>query len=156
MARRLSAFAALLVFSALAHAQQAPAVGDQPVKPLPAAALAPPAKTDVKTQVATLSAKGLFVGDQLTEVARKKLAELVIDAIGRRVEIALIVPSGPWNLDGSGADERDLTPRRIDAVKRYLVERGVEPRRLVVESRIDQKLKEPQLEVQVLTRPGGD
>lgn len=148
----------LLLLASAAWAQTpAPAAkGDQPVKPVPAAALAPPAKTDAKSQLASLSAKGLFVGDQLSETARKKLAELVIDAIGRRVEVAFIVPTGPWNLEGSGSDERDLTPKRLEAVKRYLIERGVPPRQLVVESRVDAKLKEPRLDVQVVTRPGGD
>lgn len=137
-------------------AQPAPTKAEQPVKPLPTAALAPPAKSETKSQLASLPAKGLFVGDQLSEAAKKKLAELVIDAIGRRVEVAFIVPTGPWNAEGSGADERDLTPKRIEAVKRYMVERGVPQRQLVVESRIDNKIKEPRLDVQVVTRPGGD
>jgi OOP family OmpA-OmpF porin len=147
---------ALLVSAGGLGAQPATAKGEQPVKPVPAAALAPPARSDTKSQYATLPAKGLFVGDQLSDAAKKKLAELVIDTIGRRVEVAFIVPTGPWNAEGSGADERDLTPKRIEAVKRYMIERGVAPRQLVVESRIDGKIKEPRLDVQVVTRPGGD
>jgi OOP family OmpA-OmpF porin len=151
----------LFATSAVAWAQStagpaAAAKGDQPVKPVPAAALAPPAPGAIQSQLASLPAKGLFVGDQLSDAAKKKLAELVIDAIGRRVEVAFIVPTGPWNAEGGGTDERDLTPKRLEAVKRYMLDRGVPPRQLVVESRIDAKLREPRLDVQVVTRPGGD
>jgi OOP family OmpA-OmpF porin len=67
--------------------------------------------------------------------------------------VALIVPTGPWNLDGGGSDERNLTPARLEAVKRFLTQRGVAPHRIYVESRIDAKLKEPRLDVQIVGRP---
>ena len=52
--------------------------------------------------------------------------------------------------------ERDLTPARLQAVRRFLSQRGVDPGRIFVESRIDAKLKEPQLTVQMVGRPATD
>ena len=129
------------------------ATGDQPVKPLrPDAA----ASTGVKTQTTSLPAHGLFDGDKLSPTARQQLTELIIDAIGLQVEVALVVPTGPWRTDASGRDERDLTPARLEAVRRFLAERGVDPKRIFVESRIDEKIKEPRLDVQVVGRPAND
>ena len=66
------------------------------------------------------------------------------------------MPTGPWNLDGSGKDERDLTAARLEAVKRFLHDRGVDPKRIYVESRIDEKIREPRLDLQILGRPAND
>lgn len=110
----------------------------------------------VKTQSTSLPARGLFEGDRLSPYARQRLAELIVNAIGLQVEVALIVPTGPWNLDGTGKDERDLTPARLEAVKKFLHDRGVDPKKVYVESRVDDKLKEPRLDVQILGRPQGD
>jgi len=131
----------------------AAATGDRPVQPL---AAAPAASTSAATRTTSLPAHGLFDGDKLSATARQKLTELVIDAIGLQIEVALVVPTGPWRTDGSGRDERDLTPARLDAVKRFLAERGVDPKRIFVESRIDEKIKEPRLDVQVVGRPAND
>jgi len=139
----------LLSLSAAAQA----AGGEVPVKPLPPA---PAASSAITPRTASLPAKGMFQGEQLTDSARQRLTELILDAIGLQVEVALIVPSGPWNLDGSGKDERDLTPARLDAVKRFLTQRGVAPHRIYVESRIDAKLKEARLDVQIVGRPAVD
>src|SRR6185436_13638150 len=65
--------------------------GDQPVRPLPAA---PAPKTDAQTKSASLPARGLFDGDKLSPLARQKLTDLVIDAIGLQVDVALVVPTG--------------------------------------------------------------
>lgn len=113
---------------------------------------ATPPPAEVKTQATSLPARGLFEGDRLSAYARQRLAELIVNAIGLHVEVALIVPTGPWNVDGSGKDERDLTPARLEAVKRFLQDRGVDPKKTYVESRIDDKLKEPRLDVQILGR----
>ena len=115
----------------------------------------PPA-AGVQSQATSLPARGLFEGDRLSAHARQRLAELIVNAIGLQVEVALIVPTGPWNVDGSGRDERDLTPARLEAVKRFLQERGVDPKKTYVESRIDDKLKEPRLDVQILGRSTPD
>ena len=63
------------------------------------------------------------------------------------------MPTGPWQIDGSGKDERDLTEARLAAVRKFLSDRGVEAKRIFVESRIDAKLKEPRLDVQLIGRP---
>ena len=138
-----------LLISAAAQA----AGGEIPVKPLQPA---PAASSAFTPRTSSLPAKGLFNGDQLTDSARQKLTDLILDAIGLQVDVALIVPTGPWNLDGSGKDERDLTPARLEAVKRFLTQRGVAPHRIYVESRIDAKLKEPRLDVQIVGRPAVD
>lgn len=146
--------AALLVAGA-ATAQTAPRApaGEQRVQPLP-----PAANQDDKTRVrsASLPARGLFVGEQLSATARERLTELIIEASGLDVEVALVVPTGPWQIDGSGAGERDLTPARLNAVRRFLAERGVDPKRIFVESRIDEKIKEPRLDLQLVGRPGAN
>ena len=83
------------------------ASGDQPVRPLPQASA--PAKTEIQERKTSLPAKGLFVGDQLSAAAKDKLTELILNALGLHVQVALVVPTGPWQIDGSGKDERDLT-----------------------------------------------
>ena len=143
-----------LFWAASAVLSPASAAGaEQPVKALPAAAAASSSATG---RSASLPAHGLFEGDQLSAAARQRLAELVIDAIGLQVEVALVVPTGPWKIDGSGRDERDLTPARLDAVKRYLAQRGIDPKHIYVESRTDEKIREPRLDVQLVGRPAND
>jgi OOP family OmpA-OmpF porin len=110
----------------------------------------------LKTRTTSLPAKGLFVGDQLSPLARERLTEFIVDVAGLRVEVVLVVPTGPWQLDGSGRDERDLTPARLQSVKRFLAGRGVQPNRIFVESRIDSTIKEPRLDVQTITRGAVD
>ena len=86
------------------------------------------------------------------DVAKAKLSELVVDALGLDVEVALVMPVGPWQLVPGGQDENQLSPARLQAVRKFLVERGVEPKRIFVESRIDPKLKEPRLDFQMVGR----
>ena len=155
-----AALAALPAAPAAAQAGAAPrpqpapaAAGEQPVRPLPPQ---PAARTDVVTRNASLPARGLFDGDRLTPAARAQLTDLVIDAIGRHVEMALLVPTGPWRTEGGARDERDLTPARIEALRSFLVERGIDRRRIYVESRIDNRLAEPRLDVQIVDRPAAD
>ena len=139
----------------LAAAALQAAPGDQPVKPLPPAA---ETKTVIKTQTRSLPARGLFQGDRLTESARMQLSDLIVDAVGQEVEVALLVPTGPWKIDETGtiSDERTLTPARLEAVKRFLTERGVDAKKIYVESRTDEKIKEPRLDVQIVSRPAAD
>lgn len=147
---RLVATALMLAAASL---QAAPS--DLAVKPVPAAA---ESRTALTTQTRSLPARGLFQGDRLTDSARRQLADLIVDAIGREVEVALLVPTGPWKIDDSGVsqDESTLTPARLAAVKRFLAERGVDPKKIYVESRTDEKLKEPRLDVQIVSRPAAD
>jgi OmpA-OmpF porin, OOP family len=135
-------------------ASAAPAKGgEQPVKPLPKAQ---PGDDKARSRTTSLPAKGLFQGDQLSEAAKAKLTELVIEALGLRVEVALLIPTGPWQIDGSGSNERDLTPARLNALRKFLQERGIDQKRIFVESRTDAKLKEPRLDVQLLGQPATD
>ena len=136
---------AALLLAGTAGAIAAP--GDQPVPPLPAAQL----KSDpARLRTNTLPAHGLFVGNELSEAAKAQLASLVVQAQDLDVEVALVVPTGPWKIDDHGTNERDLTPARLAAVRRFLTERGVDPKHIFVESRIDAKLKEPQLVLQMV------
>jgi OmpA-OmpF porin, OOP family len=146
----------LVTLLALASGLAAAAPGDQPVKPLPAPAVGAAPKSAVVERRASLPAKGLFVGDQLSAQAKDRLTELILNALGLQVDVALVVPTGPWQIDGSGKDERDLTPARLNAVKRFLHERGVDPQKVFVESRLDDKISEPRLDLQILGRPAND
>jgi OmpA-OmpF porin, OOP family len=133
------------------------AVAGAPAAPAADARIAqakPPAG-EFQTRTTSLPAKGLFDGDQLTPLAKQKLTDFIVDIVGQQIEVVLVMPRGPWQIDGSAGDERSLTPARLDAVKRFLRERGVDPGRIFVESRIDEKIKEPRLDVQSVTRPGG-
>jgi len=136
----------------LAAGPLAAAPGDKPVTPLPK----PPVDDKENTRTVSLPARGLFKGDQLTDSARSQLTELILNALGLQVEVALLVPVGPWQIDGSGQGERDLTPARLQALRKYLTDRGVDPQRIFVESRIDPKLTEPRLDVQLVGRPAND
>jgi OmpA-OmpF porin, OOP family len=119
------------------------------------AATAPEATRTV-TRSTAIPAKGLFQGDQLSESARQRLTELIIEALGLDIEVALVVPSGPWQIDGSGDAERRLTPARLESVRRFLAQRGVDPKRIYVESRVDAQLSEPRLVIELVGRPGRD
>jgi OOP family OmpA-OmpF porin len=132
----------------------AAAPGDQPVQPLPPSTRLADDKERVRST--TLPARGLFVGDKLSDRAREQLGELMIDASDLNVEVALLVPTGPWQIDGSGAGERDLTPARLQSLRRFLTERGVDPKRVFVESRVDERIAEPRLTVQMIGRPAAD
>lgn len=150
-----AAVLALAAASAPAWAQSPPrpAPGDQPVVPVPSQLV----EQKDKSRTVSLPAKGLFKGDQLTDAAKAQLTELIINAIGLQVEVALLIPVGPWNIDGTGhAGERDLTPARLQALRKYLSDRGVDQKRIFVESRVDPKLKEPRLDVQLVGQPAND
>jgi OmpA-OmpF porin, OOP family len=110
----------------------------------------------VRSRSVSMPARGLFEGERLSAAARQRLTELVVDAVGLQIEVALIVPTGPWRIDGSGKDERDLTPVRLNAVRSFLAERGLDPKHIYVESRVDDSVREPRLDVQVLGRPRHD
>ncbi len=149
--------AALLLGATLATvaataARAAP--GDQPVVKPPPSQLA---EQKDKSRTVSLPAKGLFKGDQLTDAAKTQLTDLIVNALGLQVEVALLIPVGPWNIDGTGhAGERDLTPARLQALRKYLSDRGVDPKRIFVESRTDAKVKEPRLDVQLVGQPAND
>ena len=125
-----------------------------PAPPLPAASR--PASTQIQERKLSLPARGLFVGDRLSAAAKERLTDLILQALGLEVQVALVVPTGPWQIDGGGKDERSLTPARLNAVKQFLKERGVDPSKIYVESRIDQSATEPRLDLQLMGRPAND
>lgn len=143
---------ALALTALLTPAAQA-APGDQPVPAVPAAKLG---NDKARVRNASLPGSGLFVGDQLSQSAKARLTDLLIDTLGLRVEVALIVPVGPWVIDGATHTDRDLTTARLNAVRRFLTERGIDPKHIFVESQIDAKVKEPRLDVQLLGSPAND
>ena len=123
------------------------APGDKPVAPLPAGKA-----VDDKSRVrkTSIPAKGLFVGDKLSESTKAKLTELMLDAIGMRIEMALLVPTGNWKIDGAGKSDNNLNAARLQALRRFLTDRGVDPKKIFVESRVDKTIKTPRLDVQLL------
>ena len=129
------------------------APGDKPVTPLPAGKAA---EDKSRMRNASIPAKGLFVGDQLSESTKRKLTDLILDSIGMRIELALLVPTGPWKIDGAGKTDRDLNAARLQSLRRFLTDRGVDPKKIFVESRIDPKIKTPRLDVQLLVSPAND
>jgi OOP family OmpA-OmpF porin len=129
-----------------------PAPGDQPVPPL-APSTGP---SGLQTRTTSLPARGLFDGDRLSPTGRLRRAELIREARELQVEVVLLVPTGPWRIDEKAGDERTLTPARLDSVKRFVAERGVDAGSIYVESRTDQQLAEPRLDVQVVGRDASD
>lgn len=129
------------------------APGDKPVAPVPAGKVA---DDKSRTRNASLPAKGLFVKDQLSEATKSKLTELMLDAIGMRIELALLVPTGDWKIDGAGKKDNDLTAARLQSLRRFLTDRGVDPKKIFIESRVDPKIKTPRLDVQLLVSPAND
>ena len=129
------------------------APGDKPVTPLPAGKAA---EDKSRMRNASIPAKGLFVGDQLSESTKRKLTDLILDSIGMRIELALLVPTGPWKIDGAGKTDHDLNAARLQSLRRFLTDRGVDPKKIFVESRIDPKIKTPRLDVQLLVSPAND
>ena len=126
------------------------APGDRPVAPLAAGKAA---DDPSRTRNASLPAKGLFVRDQLSESTKAKLTELILGSIGMRIELALLVPTGNWKIDGAGKSDRDMTAARLQSLRRFLTDRGVDPKKIVVESRVDPKIKTPRLDVQLVVSP---
>jgi len=143
---------ALPLVVALIGVTVAAPVAAQTPAPAPTAEKQPP----FETRTTSLPARGLFAGDELSATARQKLTELIVEALGLNIQVALVVPTGPWRLDDSAPDERHLTPARLASVKRYLAERGVDPKKIFVESRIDESIGEPRLDVQIGGRQAVD
>ena len=126
------------------------APGDKPVTPLPPGKVAEDPSRNRKTSI---PAKGLFVGDKLSESTKTKLTELMLGAIGMRIELALLVPTGNWKIDGAGKGDSNLTQARLQSLRRFLTDRGIDPKKIFVESRVDPKIKVPRLDVQLVVSP---
>lgn len=144
------------VLLAAAYAGGSPlwaAPGDKPVAPLPAGKVA---DDKSRTRQTSLPAKGLFVGDKLSDSTKSKLTDLIMGAIGMRIEMALLVPTGNWKIDGAGKGDRDLNAARLQSLRRFLTDRGVDPKKIFIESRVDPKIKTPRLDVQLIVSPAND
>ncbi len=102
-------------------------------------------------RAAALPAEGLFIGDRLSPAAQERLSALAASAGDLDVEVAFVSPSGDWKTDGDG--ERSLTPARLQAVRDFMASRGVDGRRIYVESRIDPRARAAQLQVELVGRP---
>ncbi|OGB06290.1 MAG: hypothetical protein A3E25_00050 [Burkholderiales bacterium RIFCSPHIGHO2_12_FULL_69_20] len=125
--------------------------------PRAAAAVATPAPAPAANRLVirsnTLPAHGLFDGDRLSDAARARLDAVLAEAADLDVEVALLVPAGPWRLDGQPGDERSLTPARLAALRQHLVQRGLPARRIYVESRIEPSATAPRLVIELVGRP---
>jgi OOP family OmpA-OmpF porin len=155
MKRRAFAIPAALLATGMLMASHPlwAAPGDKPVAPLPAGKAG---DDKSRTKSTSIPAKGLFVGDQLSDSTKAKLTELILDTIGMRIEVALLVPTGPWKIDGAGKGDKDLNAARLQALRRFLTDRGVDPKKIFIESRTDAKVKTPRLDVQLVTSPTVD
>src|SRR5204862_5740991 len=104
-----------------------------PVAQAPAPAPAPtPAPTPVVQKV-TLSADALFDFDKavLKPAGRQKLDELVAGLGG--VQLQMILAVGHTDSIGSNAYNQKLSMRRAEAVKAYLVSKGVPADRISID-----------------------
>lgn len=145
--------AASLLLSCLLSTAPALAASDAaavPGKP-PAGIVTPPPRIVVKSS--TLPAQGLFDGEQLSASTKTRLSAIIAGAADLDVEVAFLVPTGRWNLQGKGDDEGRLTPARLRALREYLTSRGIPDRRIFVESRIDRGAKAPSLVVEMVGHP---
>ena len=162
--RCLLATSALALCLAPSHAQTAASApaAKPAAKPAPKPAATPVPKAAAggsdkpATRSTSIPAKGLFVGDQLSDSTKSKLTDLILDAIGQRIELALLVPTGPWKIDGAGKSDTNLTSARLQSLRRFLTDRGVDPKKIFVETRADPKVKTPRLDVQLITTPAND
>lgn len=103
-----------------------------------------PAKVEVTTEKVVILEKVFFEFDsaKLVESSKPLLIE-VADTLLAHPEIARIEIGG--HTDSRGTDEynRDLSQRRVETVRDYLIERGVEPERLVAKGYGESQLLDP-------------
>jgi OOP family OmpA-OmpF porin len=141
---------ALNLGTAVAQAPSASASANAAAAPMPAAG-ASASRLVIRSH--TLPAQGLFEGDRLSAAARARLDAMLAEASDLDVEVALLVPAGPWRLDGQPGDERSLTPARLAALRQHLVQRGLPAKRIYVESRIEPSATAPRLVIELVGRP---
>ncbi|MBT9597701.1 MAG: OmpA family protein [Vitreoscilla sp.] len=108
----------------------APAVAPPPPPPPPA----PPKPAPVSEKV-TYAADAFFDVDKsvLKPEAKAKLDDLVSKTKGVNLEVIIAV--GHTDSDGSDAYNQKLSVRRSEAVKAYLVEKGIEKNRVYTEGK---------------------
>jgi OOP family OmpA-OmpF porin len=153
MNRRLPAAALVLAAVVFGTGLPARAAPETPAAIKAARAEEVAAANRLVARSAVLSAQGLFVGEALSKAAKLHLDALIDDAADLDLEVALLVPSGPWNVGGKVVDDRALTPARLAALRAHLVERGVNPKHIYIESRIDHSATEPRLVLELVGKP---
>ncbi len=119
---------------------------------LAGASLAAAAVDPALARMTSLPASGLFEGDQLSAGAKASLGELIRGLQGTTVEVAVMVPTGPWTTGRAGRGERDLNAARLGALRAFLADRGIEAGRVFMEGGLDSGLPEPRLDVQLMPR----
>lgn len=128
--------------------------------PPPAAAPAPPpppAPAPAAPKVITLSAKSLFDFNKavLTPAGKEAVDKEVLSKLGEFKTVNAVIVSGHTDRLGSAAYNQKLSERRAEAVKAYLVSKGVDANKIetfgygktqpVPEVKCDDKLKRKQL-----------
>jgi OmpA-OmpF porin, OOP family len=112
----------------------APAPAPAPVaRPAPAAAPAPVAKPEPKKPaVINLSSTELFEFNKatLTDEAKTKLDSEVVAKLKDASDLRYINVNGHTDRLGSGQYNQRLSEKRADAVRAYLVSKGVDPARI--------------------------
>ncbi|MBL8330471.1 MAG: OmpA family protein [Rubrivivax sp.] len=113
-----------------------------PATPAPSAAPAPAARPAAPAaRPAPVSEKVTFAADAFFDVdkavlkpeAKAKLDDLVSKTKGINLEVIIAV--GHTDSDGSDAYNQKLSVKRADAVKAYLVEKGIEKNRVYTEGK---------------------
>ena len=113
-----------------APAPMAPPVAAAPAAPAPAAPVAPPAATKV-----TYAADAFFDFDK--SVLKPEGKAKLVDLVGKIKDINLevIIAVGHTDAVGSDSYNQKLSVRRSEAVKAYLVSKGVEKNRVYTEGK---------------------
>ncbi|MCM2309539.1 MAG: OmpA family protein [Sulfuritalea sp.] len=112
-----------------------PAPAPAPAAAAPAPAPAPAAAPKPAAQKVTLAADALFDFDKavLRPEGKAKLDKLSGDIKGIKLEVIIAV--GHADRFGSDAYNQKLSEKRAEAVKAYLVSKGVEPNRVYTEGK---------------------
>ncbi len=112
----------------------APAAAPAPA-PTPAPAPAPAPKPVPTTEKVTFSADTLFDFNKATlrPEGKEKLDDLFLKLFGMNLEV--IVATGHTDSIGSDSYNQKLSVKRAEAVKAYLVEKGVEENRVYTEGK---------------------
>ena len=109
----------------------APLAQAAPAQPAPRAAQPVPQARPQRLDRVTLSARELFDFDKaVLKLPQPKLDEIAV-ALGEFPEISSVHVIGYTDRLGSDAYNKRLSQKRADAVKQYLVGKGVEPKRLI-------------------------
>ena len=113
----------------------APARAPAPAKPAPAPAKPAAAAPRPTTQKVTLAADALFDFDKsvIKADAKTKLDDLVGKL--KAINLEVIIAIGHTDSVGSDAYNQKLSLRRAEAVKAYMVSKGIEPNRIYTEGK---------------------